>query len=1031
MYHRPWRIILLTIFSVAVLAAGYFINQLRHPALDLPRNPLAAEKGYGVTIDLTQYDNLALTNTLTALRENNLVWLRQPVRWAEIERSPGAFDWRPLDRVFMAIRQANQAAKQADSLAANPPPFRLIVVLHTTPAWARAPHRPPATPPTNLSDFGNFANRFAARYGRQIDFYQVWDEPNLSANWGYTFVEPAAYADLLREAALNIRAADSNAHLLLAALAPTLEDGPLNLNEFVYLEQLYQARANRWFDIVAVQPYGFDKEATNPAQTGVLNFSRAELVRQMMLNHGDSETPLWATAFGWNALPSDWSGPKSPWKSGPARQQARRTEQAIDFARRNWPWLGPMLAIRWDTTNLTKDDPVRGFALADTPSILQVVRSKAADYALATPGYYPPNHPSGRYSSNWRVLEAGADAPRQSSSLLTIPFEGTRFDLTLNRGPYRGYLWVTIDGQPANALPRDSQGNSYVVLYDPLREQKTMTLAQDLSPGRHQALIKTEGGSGQWVIAGWSVYNEINNRSTKIGLSLAALLIVISGGALWGVSTPAPFLLFNRVGAWGKIRIIRYTSLEERQHILITFALAIIFYLTPSWVAILILPILALAILLRPDLGLAVVIFSLSFFQARKQLSFGDFSPVELALTLTVAGFVVRWLLTLDQIFSATQPNNQTAQTNTLSNLLIHLKSKGQHLTSIDWAALSFVAWALLATLFAKNFGVSMLAWRLIVFEPILFYFLVRLGGDFGSPTSFGWAWRLINAFVAGATLQASIALYLYAFTTQTVVAEGVRRAMGLAYGSPNNLALFLDRAWPLLLAIAVFSDHKSGRRLYWFGFIVVSLALYLTFSKGALLIGLPAGAITMLLWYTIRNRPSFRWQSMALVGAALLTFIFALIPLSQTKRFYTALDLSQGSTAFFRLKLWDASLRLLQDHWFLGIGLNNFLYQYRTRYILPEAWQEPNLSHPHNLILDFGTQLGFSGILILLWLQIAFWSQLWRLYRRSNSPLILGLAGAMMVILSHGLVDHVYFLVDLAFVFFLIVGVVQGLAQE
>ena len=122
-----------------------------------------------------------------------------------------------------------------------------------------------------MSDFGNFARTFADRYGNQIDYYQIWHEPNLSASWGDTFVDPAAYADMLREAALNIRTADPDSHILTAALSATLEDGPLNLNELSFLDQLYQAKADQWFDIVAIQPFGLwtkplDAPGLHPAQ---------------------------------------------------------------------------------------------------------------------------------------------------------------------------------------------------------------------------------------------------------------------------------------------------------------------------------------------------------------------------------------------------------------------------------------------------------------------------------------------------------------------------------------------------------------------------------------------------------------------------------------------------------------------------------------------------------------------------------------------------------------------------------------------
>ncbi|HXV41654.1 MAG TPA: O-antigen ligase family protein, partial [Anaerolineae bacterium] len=228
-------------------------------------------------------------------------------------------------------------------------------------------------------------------------------------------------------------------------------------------------------------------------------------------------------------------------------------------------------------------------------------------------------------------------------------------------------------------------------------------------------------------------------------------------------------------------------------------------------------------------------------------------------------------------------------------------------------------------------------------------------------------------------------------------------------------------------------SSHTLRRWLYGAGLLIVSVALYLTFSKGALLLGLPASVIAMALIYAQRSqteRPHWRSVLIAACGG-LAILALALIPLSQTERFRTTFDLTPGSTGFFRLKLWQASLNMLRDHWPLGVGLDNFLYQYRTRYILPEAWQEPNLSHPHNLILDFGTRLGIGGIALLLWLQIAFWRNAWRLYQKSPGPLALGLIGSMLVFLAHGLVDNSYFLVDLAFAFFLIVGIVQRLAEE
>ncbi|GIK43257.1 MAG: hypothetical protein BroJett011_70900 [Chloroflexota bacterium] len=1017
-----WGIILLSSFVVASLIAGYFVLQLWRSVPPAPAGLLAAEKGYGVTLDLTLYDEDILPQTLDTLHDNGLTWLRQPVAWAEIEPTPGQFNWSNLDRVVGQI-------------AKLPYKVNLILVLQTTPAWARPANASPTTPPAEVSDFGNFARALAARYGDRIEYYQIWHEPNLSANWGNGFVDPSAYTDLLREAAFNIRAADPQAVILTAALAPTLENGPLNLNELTYLDQLYQAKANRWFDVVAGQAYGFDAEPADPARLDRLNFSRPELLRRVMLDHGDADTPIWTTAFGWNALPADWTGQPSPWKSDVPEVQANRTAAAIARARRDWPWLGPMLAVRWDAANLAEDDPARGFALQETAPVLVALQASAATSPVATAGRYPTDDPSGRYSPGWRFAQAQADIPRHEPRTLTIPFAGTRLDLTVNRGPYRGYLWVQIDGQPANALPQDDQGRSYIVLYDPLRESETVTLARHLASGPHEAVIEAEGGWGQWAIGGWTVYNESDTRVAQIGFTAATIVAALSGVVclVWLLQNPAaPARL---AWAWAEILVALYAILGERGQIVLTFGLALAFYLTPGWGALVLLALLTLTILLRPDLGLALVAFSLSFFQAYKQLPLGSVSPIELALALSLAGFIFRGLLFWGRIWYAPSSSNFHPPFS-----ILHLLSSIFYPLSTDLAALALVALAFASTLAAENFGVSLREWRVVVVESVIFYFLVRLGLDFNprppapDPQPPAWAWRLIDAFIAGAMLQASIALYLYFFTGQSITAEGVRRALGLAYGSPNNLSLFLDRAWPILLAVTVWPGVWSLRR--WFysaGLLVVSLALYLTFSKGALLLGLPAGVLAMALFYAGRSGAGRRrWRPVLLaVAGGLAVLALALIPLSQTERFRTTFDFNPGSTGFFRLKLWQASLAMLRDHWPLGVGLDNFLYQYRTRYILPEAWQEPNLSHPHNLILDFGTRLGIGGIGLLLWLQVAFWRNAWRLYQKAPGPLVLGLMGNMVVFLAHGLVDNSYFLVDLAFTFFLTVGVVQGLVKE
>jgi O-antigen ligase len=150
---------------------------------------------------------------------------------------------------------------------------------------------------------------------------------------------------------------------------------------------------------------------------------------------------------------------------------------------------------------------------------------------------------------------------------------------------------------------------------------------------------------------------------------------------------------------------------------------------------------------------------------------------------------------------------------------------------------------------------------------------------------------------------------------------------------------------------------------------------------------------------------------------------VLALMPLLRLPRFASLLDLQQGST-FFRLELWRSSLTLIREHPWFGVGPGNFLDAYRTRYVLPSAWQEFNLEHPHNVYLDHWTRLGLLGLLAGVAVQVAFWREARR--RRKRDALALGLVGSMAALLAHGLVDNALFFPDLAVVFFLTLWLVQ-----
>jgi O-antigen ligase len=328
-----------------------------------------------------------------------------------------------------------------------------------------------------------------------------------------------------------------------------------------------------------------------------------------------------------------------------------------------------------------------------------------------------------------------------------------------------------------------------------------------------------------------------------------------------------------------------------------------------------------------------------------------------------------------------------------------------------DAAVLLLVLAAVAASMTAADRWAALFELRAVFLLPALYYVLLRIARLGGRTKR-----RIVDGLVLGGLAMAVVGLVQYVLGINVVVAEGGLPRLRGIYPSPNNVGLYLGRVWPMLLAVVLWAKKGKRRLLYGLALAPVLLALLLSFSRGALLLGVPAALLAMG-W---RAGGRWRWVASSLVLAVAL----ALIPLLSVPRFASLLDLEQGGT-FFRLELWHSTLALLRDRPWFGVGPGNFAEAYSTRYILPSAWQEFNLEHPHNIYLDHWTRLGVLGVLAGIGLQLAFWREMRR--RPRHDALVVGFVGCMVALLAHGLVDNALFFPDLAFTFFLVLGLAQG----
>ena len=986
----------------------------------------------GVNAELTQYDPQEMNRQLEMMQQAHVTWVRQFFRWDEIETQSGIYNWSVWDELVTAVDQY--------------PDLQLVAVLMNTPAWARSGDDA-TSPPTDPEMFGNFAHEFAQRYGQSIDYYQIWDEPNLSDAWGGANPRPVYYANMLQSAFNQIHSADAGATVITAALAPTVEQGPRNISDWQYLKALYALGAKNYMDAVAGKPYGFEHPPSNrTVDENVLNFSRIIGLREIMIENGDGQKALWASNWGWNTLPEDWAGSPSIW--GQTQNRIEYTLEALQRADREWPWLSGAILQHWQP-DASLDDPVWGFSIIDpdgNPTVLYTALTDREPPSLAADGLYFAANPHASYSGVWTFSDFGADIGWINDSQAEFAFLGQEVALLLRQDDYVAYLYPTIDGKPANALPTDVAGNAYIVLTNdddtPGPSLELIPVARNLSLNRHTLRITADDlvpdeAQDRWAMVGYAVssgnLHTPYNRQIFVAILttfVAAAAVIITGRNIhWRRFRTPVRLIWNSLNSAGQLAIGGATSValmigllltwggstpllfrKEAVHLGLAVATAGLVYIQPG----LLLTLAALGLLFvvvyhRIELGLVLIVFWTPFFLFPVELYTFAFPMVEIMTMVTSAAWLLRNLGKWGKYRQASVSQYPLSST------------FAWHITALDISVVIWVGLGVISLLWADNLSPAITELRVLFVEPAFFYLVLRTCST-GRKT---WV-MLIDALLLAGFIVAIIGLYLFFQNEAVITAEGGARRLVSVYGSPNNVGLFLGRCLPFALAYLLIDTGSRRRIIAGVALVTMVLAVIFSQSAGALFIGLPVAfaMVFMLVW---RKRAALPLFGLGITGGA--AFFLAL----QSARFSRLLDMSTG-TNFARIRVWQSSLNVIRDHPITGLGLDQFLYAFRGAYIMPDAWQEPDLSHPHNFILDFWIRLGLAGVIVFIWMQIAFWREALRCYRyfwqRDTLllALMIGAMGSMVNLLGHGLVDNSVFVHDLVYIFMLLLALPQAL---
>lgn len=478
--------------------------------------------------------------TVRMARDAGIVWAKQQFSWEEIEKRKNLFDWDKPDQIVSAFEKYG---------------LQIIARIDRPPAWARANKLLAQTPPDNPKDYGDFIDAFVRRYRGRIHFIQVWNEPNISTEWGNRPVDPAGYLALLKIAYTRAKSADPAIRILSAPLAINTPGEPWDtdaslwsaMDDLRYLDALYRAGAKDYFDILSANAFGLRATPDEPPDPTRLNFARVALARKVMEQYGDTNKAVWVNEYGWNASPPDFEKEKLIWGRVTEQQQAEYTLRGITQARSDWDWIGVFNIWYFrQVGDVTPDRSDYYFRMVDvdfTPRLVyQRLKEAATARVWASPGFYQETDPSielrgpdtTSYYSPWQPRLDSKDsggrevATRQAGARAVISFWGDGLDLIVRRGPDEGRAWVLLDGQAVPTLPLDANQHSFVELSSPKDEwQVSVPIARDLSRGQH-TLELVVGQNGEVVLDGFAVYaNGAHEFPWTVVAALALLIVLI------------------------------------------------------------------------------------------------------------------------------------------------------------------------------------------------------------------------------------------------------------------------------------------------------------------------------------------------------------------------------------------------------------------------------------------------------------------------------------------------------------------------
>jgi O-antigen ligase len=218
---------------------------------------------------------------------------------------------------------------------------------------------------------------------------------------------------------------------------------------------------------------------------------------------------------------------------------------------------------------------------------------------------------------------------------------------------------------------------------------------------------------------------------------------------------------------------------------------------------------------------------------------------------------------------------------------------------------------------------------------------------------------------------------------------------------------------------------ERDNRRFRWIGFIYLlagAAGVFLTRDRGGVMAYF---AVCILLLITDYRRLLVLFGLIA-VGIGLSFRVEALEDIRYLFDYFTTKRGFEGLKVGSTLDTFKAAWLMIQDHWLMGVGTNNFS-AHSTQYNLGNWY-----AYAHNIVLQFWAENGLFGMLLglgIIGVVLYRWAKSFRLSQ--GKRIAYGFGVSFIGLLIGQMTNTTIWIVSIALPFWIIAGVLNGVYFE